>query len=178
MSDVLHREVLTPTVADIASRRAAFRAKIAEQATARIIPIKQAEPVAVPVPVRAEPRVTWVDPMTEAFGPIVYPKRVRPTIAAIVAATAKFYCLPEDEILSKRRNNYLVTPRHVAMYLADAHTIQTRRDIERAIGKRDHSTVHHGVNSIHGRVLFDDAEILCAIDGIVADLSSKFTVNA
>ncbi len=96
---------VTPTQRAAIDRRNAFNAKLDGLAEARtqpkVIQITQAEPASVPVPV-GKPRVVWKSDEELAFGPIVHPKRTRPTLAAIIEATAKFYCLPEDEVHSQQ----------------------------------------------------------------------------
>ena len=54
---------------------------------------------------------------------------------------------PED-ITSKRRNSEFVQPRQVVMYLCRNLTATSLQSIAKILGKKDHTTVIHGINKI------------------------------
>lgn len=71
-----------------------------------------------------------------------------PTILQVQDAVARTFGVTVLGIQSQMRVKDLVTPRHVAMYLA-RHVCHVRlTDIGAAFGKRDHSTVIHAVEKI------------------------------
>ena len=58
-----------------------------------------------------------------------------------------FNILPED-IVSRRRNSELVQPRQICMYLCRHMTEESLQSIAQALGKKDHTTVIHGIDKI------------------------------
>lgn len=75
------------------------------------------------------------------------------------------------DIVSKRRNKAIVTPRHVAMYLAKTLTTRSLPDIGRRFGGRDHSTVIHAVRKISDMIEAGDP-IDAAIERLTHELGS------
>lgn len=71
-----------------------------------------------------------------------------PKVSEIIGATAAYFKIAPDEILSGRRIKPLVIPRHVAMYLARQLTLRSFPEIGRFMGGRDHTTVLHACNKI------------------------------
>ena len=66
----------------------------------------------------------------------------------IMSAVCEHYGVRTASILSKKKDNEIVVPRHVIMYLLRTYTDMTLKDIARFIGRKDHSTVIHGVENI------------------------------
>ena len=65
-----------------------------------------------------------------------------------LTTVAKYYNISSNEILSKKRNMEIVTPRHVAMYLCRSLTDTALAEIGNIMGGRDHTTVIHGCEKI------------------------------
>jgi Bacterial dnaA protein helix-turn-helix len=82
----------------------------------------------------------------ESDAPVVIP--TRPTVSSISAIVAKEYGVSKVDLLSDRRTDNVVRPRHVIMYLAKALTTSSLPAIAHRLGKRDHTTVIHGVRKI------------------------------
>lgn len=72
----------------------------------------------------------------------------RPSIEFIKRLVCRHYSIEVNEMDSRRQNQLIVRPRHIAIYLADRLTIRSRPQIGRAFGQRDHTTVLHAVNKI------------------------------
>ena len=90
-----------------------------------------------------------LDNIEEALKDIISPnakKIITPQyIIGIVAE--HFNILPED-IVSRRRSSELVQPRQICMYLCRHMTEESLQSIAQALGKKDHTTVIHGIDKI------------------------------
>jgi chromosomal replication initiator protein len=76
------------------------------------------------------------------------PKRVK--IDDILRIVAKHYGVQRGDLLSSRRNQSIVRPRQVGMYLAKTLTARSLPEIGRRFGGRDHTTVLHAIRKIDG----------------------------
>lgn len=65
------------------------------------------------------------------------------SIKTIIKVVSDYYKVDEKDILSSRRDNTLVLPRHVAMYLSIKLTNMTLEKISEAFGRKSHATVLH-----------------------------------
>lgn len=81
----------------------------------------------------------------------------RVTVDDIQRAVAKRYGVSVPDLVSKRRTQSVVRPRHVAMYLAKTLTTRSLPDIGRRFGGRDHSTVIHAVRKVTALIEAGDA---------------------
>ena len=79
-----------------------------------------------------------------------------PQPAAILSATANHFDLPQDDLLSRRRDARTAGARQVAMYLMRNDGRETLPEIGRVLGGRDHTTVLHGCNKIERRLKLED----------------------
>lgn len=93
-----------------------------------------------------------------------------PSIASIQAAVARFYDIPLREMTSQRRERSAAHARQVAMYLAHELTPFSYPMIGREFGKRDHTTVMHGVSVVKNRIAARPSEGK-AIAGLIRSLS-------
>lgn len=90
---------------------------------------------------------------------------IEPRMRTILEAVAEFYNMEPLAILSERRTQSVVTPRHVAMYLCRQMTTQSLPQIGRFFKGRDHTTVMHACQKIELEVkrqtrIGDEASIL------------------
>ncbi len=76
------------------------------------------------------------------------PKRVK--IDDILRIVAKHYGVQRGDLLSSRRNQSIVRPRQIGMYLAKTLTSRSLPEIGRRFGGRDHTTVLHAIRKIEG----------------------------
>ena len=85
----------------------------------------------------------------EALKDIIYPdkpKEITPNL--IISIVSEHYGLKPDDITSKKRNSEFVVPRQVAMYLCRTMTSTSLQGIGKILGKKDHTTIIHGVDKI------------------------------
>ncbi len=78
------------------------------------------------------------------------------TLAAIQRAVADFFRVKVEDLKSKERNQGVVLPRQVAMYLSRTMTASSLPAIGEAFGGKDHTTVIHACEKIKRRVATDD----------------------
>lgn len=76
------------------------------------------------------------------------PRRVK--IDDILRIVAKHYGVQRGDLLSSRRNQSIVRPRQIGMYLAKSLTSRSLPEIGRRFGGRDHTTVLHAIRKIDG----------------------------
>lgn len=70
----------------------------------------------------------------------------------ILEKTADFYDIGVDEITGKKRDKEIVLPRQVAMYLMREELHLSYPKIATEIGKKDHTTVMHGVEKMEKEI--------------------------
>jgi chromosomal replication initiator protein len=78
------------------------------------------------------------------------------TLAAIQRAVADFFRVNVEDLKSKERNQGIVLPRQVAMYLSRTMTASSLPAIGEAFGGKDHTTVIHACEKIKRRLVGDD----------------------
>ncbi len=87
--------------------------------------------------------------VTEALKDIISPNAVRQVTAqVIISVVAEHFGITPDDIISKRRNSEFVQPRQICMYLCRKLTAESLQNIGKALGKKDHTTVIHGIDKI------------------------------
>ena len=85
----------------------------------------------------------------EALKDIIYPdkpKEISPSL--IINIVAEHFGVRAEDITSKKRNSEFVEPRQVVMYLCRSMTDTSYQSIGKILGKKDHTTIIHGVNKI------------------------------
>lgn len=85
----------------------------------------------------------------EALKDVIYPNKSREITPSLIinVVSEQFGVRPED-ITSKRRNSEFVLPRQIVMYLCRLLTDTSYAAIGKLLGKKDHTTILHGVNKI------------------------------
>jgi chromosomal replication initiator protein len=99
------------------------------------------------------------------------PSYAAPTLAAIRAAVCRYYNVREHDFLSNMRGRWIARPRQVAMYLARDLTLRSYPEIGAHFGKRDHTTIMYGVQTI-SHLRMRDAELARDIDTIRSVLTA------
>lgn len=94
-----------------------------------------------------------------------------PATTAILAATARHFDIPQNDLLGKRRDARTAGVRQVAMYLMRNDGRETLPEIGRVLGGRDHTTVLHGCNKVERRLKLEDA-LKADIEAIRAHLAA------
>ena len=94
----------------------------------------------------------------EALKDIVSPDEKKEiTPALIISVVAEHFHITEDDIKSNKRNNEIVYPRQIAMYLCSNMTNAGLKKIGAEMGNRDHSTVLHGSKKIASEIKTSDS---------------------
>lgn len=84
-----------------------------------------------------------------ALKDIISPDQKREvTPSYIIEVVAEHFNITADDITSKKRNSEFVLPRQITMYLCRELTDTSFVSIGKILGKKDHTTVLHGVNKI------------------------------
>lgn len=90
-----------------------------------------------------------LDNVKETLKDIISPNVVRQvTPQLIVDVVAEHFGISPEDIISKRRNSEFVQPRQICMYLCRHLTEESLQNIGKALGKKDHTTVIHGIDKI------------------------------
>ena len=90
-----------------------------------------------------------LDLAEEALKDIIYPNKPKEiTPSLIIEIVAEHYGVSPEDITSKRRNSEFVVPRQVVMYLCRQLTDVSYINVGKMLGKKDHTTIIHGVNKI------------------------------
>lgn len=92
------------------------------------------------------------------------------SLEMIMSAVAEYYSITVSELKSTRRNQTIVLPRQISMYLARKLTRHSLPTIGNSFGGRDHTTVLHSCNKIES-LLTVNKEIKFAIDKLIDVLS-------
>ena len=94
---------------------------------------------------------------------------VESNISKIQKAVADFYNISIDDLKGKKRNNKVVIPRQIAMYLCRMETNDTFPKIGLEFGGRDHSTVIFACDKIE-KELKEDNDLADTINKIKSNL--------
>ncbi len=89
----------------------------------------------------------------EALKDVIYPnkpKEITPNL--IIQVVSEHFGVNPDDIISKKRNSEFVLPRQVIMYLCRTLTGDSLQNIGKILGKKDHTTVIHGINKITAEI--------------------------
>ena len=97
---------------------------------------------------------------------------IRPSVALIQMAVAKYFSVGVTDLLSRRRHKDIIVPRHIAFYLCRKLTLLSLPDIARRFGGRDHTTAMHAVAKIT-HLLERDPGVAAAIEAIRKELRAS-----
>lgn len=85
----------------------------------------------------------------EALKDVIYPNKPKEiTPSLIINVVSEHFGVKPEDITSKKRNSEFVLPRQVVMYLCRELTATSYTNIGKLLGKKDHTTIIHGVNKI------------------------------
>ena len=82
------------------------------------------------------------------------PKEITPEL--IIEVVAEHFGVSPEDITSKKRNSEFVQPRQVVMYLCRKLTDTSYVNIGKLLGKKDHTTIIHGINKISNELKNND----------------------
>lgn len=109
----------------------------------------------------------------EALKDIISPNEKKQiTSGLIVEVVAEHFGITPEDIISKRRNTEYVLPRQICMYLCRKYTDDSLQSIGKAVGKKDHTTVIHGIEKITEDIEKND-ELKGKIDIIIKKLNCE-----
>lgn len=109
----------------------------------------------------------------EALKDIISPNEKKQiTSGLIVEVVAEHFSITPEDIMSKRRNTEYVLPRQICMYLCRKYTDDSLQSIGKAVGKKDHTTVIHGIEKITEDIEKND-ELKGKIDIIIKKLNCE-----
>jgi chromosomal replication initiator protein len=77
------------------------------------------------------------------------------SIEVIQKVVADFYSLNSNDLKGKKRNQKIVFPRQLAMFICREITDFSTTEIGEAFGGRDHTTVMHSIDKIQGLLIAD-----------------------
>lgn len=90
-----------------------------------------------------------LDLAEEALKDIIYPDKSREiTPTTIINIVSEHFGVKPEDITSKKRNSEFVLPRQIVMYLCRELTATPYVEIGKLLGKKDHTTIMHGVKKI------------------------------
>jgi chromosomal replication initiator protein len=99
-----------------------------------------------------------LDMATEVLRNLLKPRAPRSqiTLADVMRACSEYYGISVDALQSKVRTKQVAHARQMAMYICRENTQASLSQIGLRLGRRDHTTVHHGWQKIAGLVDADD----------------------
>jgi chromosomal replication initiator protein len=87
-----------------------------------------------------------------ALSGMVSPKNQSLSWKKISDSVCKFYNISHEDILSAKRSKEIVVPRQILMYLIRQEMSFSYPQIANLIGKKDHTTIMHGVEKIEKEI--------------------------
>ncbi len=112
-----------------------------------------------------------IESAEEALKDVIYPnkpKEITPTL--IINVVAEHFGVKPEDITSKKRNSEFVQPRQVVMYLCRELTDTSLINVGKILGKKDHTTVMHGVKKIEAEIKTNE-ELKNKIDIIIKKIN-------
>lgn len=92
---------------------------------------------------------------SEILGGIISDRRSIITPDLIIRETCKYFHLPAEDLLGRKRNKEVVRPRQVAMYLLRHEGSMSFPEIGREMGGKDHTTIMHGCKKVEAEMSQD-----------------------
>lgn len=93
----------------------------------------------------------------DALKDIINPnKQTEITPELIIHVVAEHFGVKPEDITSKKRNSEFVQPRQVVMYLCRDLTDSSLVQIGKLLGKKDHTTVLHGIKKVTEELAVND----------------------
>lgn len=93
-----------------------------------------------------------IEKATEILSGFIAEKKRVITPDLIIREVHKYYRIPIEDLLGKRRNKEVVLPRQITMYLLRHEANLSYPEIGREMGGKDHSTMIHGCNKVEADI--------------------------
>jgi chromosomal replication initiation ATPase DnaA len=87
-------------------------------------------------------------------------------VSTIIKVVADHFGMTQEDITSHKRGINYLTPRHITYFLSFILSGQTKSQIGKKIGKRDHSTIIHGIRKIQKAIKESEA-IETLVDNLI-----------
>ena len=87
------------------------------------------------------------------------------------------YCINREALLSARRTNAVVFPRHVYIYLASRLTKASLPQIGKSVGGQDHTTILHAIRRMNVRLRSNPA-IAARVEALETRIKTEFGISA
>lgn len=86
---------------------------------------------------------------------IIFRSQRRQVISAekVLKSVQKFYHIPIDDLIGKKRNKEVIKPRHIVMYILYNVVGMSYPEIGKELGGKNHSTIMHGSKAIEKEVV-------------------------
>lgn len=98
-----------------------------------------------------------LDLVIEALENIISPDSNKPvTLDLIISVIAEHYNLKPEDLKGQKRSREIAYPRQICMYLCRHMTENSLQAIGTALGKKDHTTIIHGLDKIEADLQGDD----------------------
>ena len=98
---------------------------------------------------RVENSEITLDLAENALKEFISPDRKKEITAELIISTvAEHFNISAQDLRGSKRNSEIVQPRHIAMYLCRNMTNLSLHSIAEALGKKDHTTIIHGIEKI------------------------------
>ncbi|MDO4170874.1 MAG: chromosomal replication initiator protein DnaA [Lachnospiraceae bacterium] len=105
----------------------------------------------------------------EALKDLIVPEGQREiTPELIIDIVCEHFNVSLSDITSRKKSQEIAYPRQIAMYLCKKHTDKSLKAIAAALGKRDHSTIIHGIQKIE-----NDLETNISLQNTIEVLTKK-----
>ena len=117
-------------------------------------------------------REITVEIAEEILRDILLPNEKREiTPELIIQTVAEHYGITMNDIAGNKRNNEIVIPRQIAMYLCRKMTDTSLKNIGALLGKRDHTTIINGQKKIEEELKCNNSSIKNNIDIIMKKIN-------
>lgn len=99
-----------------------------------------------------------IEAAEEALKDLISPNAQREVTAAlIIEIVSEHFGFKPEDLISTKRNREVVYPRQIAMYLCRHMTSLSLQAIGTALGKKDHTTIMHGIDIIEADLKTDES---------------------
>jgi len=120
----------------------------------------------MPLIVNEKPITGFAAPVFPAFAAQLPAVPGRITVRGVLKVTADYYGMTRDELIADRRTQPIVRRRQVAMYVAYRMIGRGTPFIAYYMGRRNHTTIRHGVRIIEALLDAGDVETVTAVVAI------------
>ena len=99
-----------------------------------------------------------MDLVREALENIITPDLAKPVTAeSIINIVAEHFNISTADIIGHKRSKDIAYPRQICMYLCRHMTESPLQSIGNALGKKDHTTIIHGIEKIEKSMETDES---------------------